>query len=456
MGEDSEVDFELDGITTVGVIGLGSMGHSIAYHTLCQRSPVVAYEVNADALDSGKGRIDKLLDKLPKASRGKVDERTVKGFRNSIEYTTDIADFGPREDDMDTVALVIEAIPEDLELKKKLFKTLDEVTHPETILASNTSSLRITDIAEATNRPDKVIGLHFFNPVYQMPLVEIVMGEKTSEETLELAKEFCTKDLGKTVVVCRKDNVGFFVNRMLGTYLNECMRALVEGKATAPEMDKLLTTEFGFPMGPFTLGDFVGLDICGYVSQIMGDAYGERMEPHPMVADFVELGHYGEKTRFRQEDDGSFVPDPKGDGLGVYIHTTDFDPKSDNFPLNPELEAIIQKYQDEGVGSDGPPAILERFIYPIINEAFRCLEEEMGTSEDIDTSMVLGIFWRFSGDKKGPLAYANDVGLKKIYDTLREWADDFGARYEPSELLKEYALSGELVPVGEVQGGDGQ
>ncbi len=439
---DNDAEFELEDIIATGVVGLGSMGSGIAYHTTVQNFPVTALEVNDDALAAGRARVEKLFDKLGSKKSQDYPPARIAELKGSITYTTDYADLGPQEDEFDTPALIVEAVVENLDIKRQVFGKLDRVAHPDAILASNTSSLPITELAKATSRPDKVIGMHFFNPVYAMKLVEIVMGEETSEETLEKVRDYSTR-LGKETVVVLKDRPGFLVNRMLGVYMNECMRALVEGKASAWEIDEILGPEgFGFPMGPNALGDYVGLDVAGYVSDILADAYGERMAPHPFLAEFRKLGHFGEKTGFSQ-DSGQWVADTKGDGLGIYVHTKTR--TADNrLPLNPELEKILAGYVADPQ-SDGPAASMERFIYPVINEAFWCLQDGMATPGDIDKSMKIGIAFRLLADRKGPLELANDIGIRKVYDTLKGWSDQYGVRYGPCDLLREYAEQGREV-----------
>ena len=432
-------EFELSDIITVGVVGLGSMGSGIAYHSLTQGFPVIANEADDKALASGKGRVEKLLDKLGQVKAQDYPGDRIAELKSSVQYTTDFAAFAPQTDEFDTAALVIEAVYENLAVKTDIFRKLDQLTHPDTILASNTSSLPITELAKVTGRPDKVIGMHFFNPVYRMKLVEIVMGEQTSQETLEKVRDVCTR-LDKETVVVKRDLPGFLVNRMLGVYMNEAMRALVEGKASPHEIDEMLGPKsFGFPMGPFTLGDYVGLDVAGIVARILGDSYGERMEPHPFLAEFLQLGQFGEKTVVN------------GEGVGLYIHTKSR--TADNrLPLNPELVAILDRYRANSTlptapTSEGPDASVERFIYPVVNEAFWCLQDEMASPGDIDKSMKIGIAFRLLSDRKGPLEYANGEGIRKIYDTLSAWEQQFGPRYGPCDLLKEYATTGKTVQV---------
>lgn len=274
-------------ISKVGVVGCGLMGSGIAEISAKAGLQVVVREMDAKALESGTARVQKSLERA--VSRGKAtdEERT---------QTLDRIAFSTRLEDLADADLVIEAIVEDPAAKNELFKSLDEICKPETILASNTSSLTITDMAAATNRPEKLVGLHFFNPVPVMKLVEVVRTIVTSEETLETAMAY-SKRVGK-VPILAKDNSGFVVNLLLVPYMLDAIRQLERGVASIKDIDTGMQLGCGYPMGPFTLCDFVGIDTLYRISEIMFDEYREeRYAPPPLLKRIVAMGRYGRKTK---------------------------------------------------------------------------------------------------------------------------------------------------------------
>ena len=274
-------------ISKVGVVGCGLMGSGIAEISAKAGLQVVVREMDAKALEAGTARVQKSLERA--VSRGKAtdEERT---------QTLDRIAFSTRLEDLADADLVIEAIVEDPAVKNELFKSLDEICKPETILASNTSSLTITDMAAATNRPEKLVGLHFFNPVPVMKLVEVVKTIVTSEETLEAAMAY-SKRVGK-VPILAKDNSGFVVNLLLVPYMLDAIRQLERGVASIKDIDTGMQLGCGYPMGPFTLCDFVGIDTLYRISEIMFDEYREeRYAPPPLLKRIVAMGRYGRKTK---------------------------------------------------------------------------------------------------------------------------------------------------------------
>jgi 3-hydroxybutyryl-CoA dehydrogenase len=208
---------------------------------------------------------------------------------NRVKSTTDLAEA------VKDVNLVVEVVFEDLSVKQEVFRQLDQSCPSQTILASNTSALSITAIASVTNRPDKVVGLHFFNPAYTMKLVEVVTGAKTSEETRKTADDFA-KSLGKETVTVQ-DSAGFIVNRVVLPMLNEAAYLVYEGKTSMEDVDKAVTLGMNFPMGPFRLADFVGLDVALDVLNRLTEAFGDKFKPCPLLVEKVNAGHLGIKTR---------------------------------------------------------------------------------------------------------------------------------------------------------------
>lgn len=285
-------------IKKVGVAGAGLMGSGIA-HTCAQAGyETLVREPNEELLERGRERIEQSVQRAVK--KGKIDEGTASEILNRIRYTTDLKDFA----DCD---LVIEAITENMDLKKQLFHELDKICKPETILASNTSSLCITEMAVVTKRPEKFIGLHFFNPVPVMKLVEVVRTELTDEATYETAMDFA-RSLGKTPITA-PDRPGFIVNRLLVPYLLDAIRCLEEGLATVEDIDQGMVLGCGYPMGPFTLLDFVGLDTTYYIANVMFEEFKEkRFAPPPLLKRMVLAGFHGRKTGrgfydYRNKDD---------------------------------------------------------------------------------------------------------------------------------------------------------
>jgi 3-hydroxybutyryl-CoA dehydrogenase len=273
-------------IKTVGVVGCGLMGSGIV--ETCARSgyQVVVREVNDKLLQAGLNRIEASLGKA--VERGKLESVTRGEVWTRIKGTTSLEDMG----DCD---LLIEAVIENMELKKEVFSQLDQICPAHTILASNTSSLSITDIASATRRSGQVLGLHFFNPVPVMPLLEIVQGLLTSNETMEIGRGF-GGTLNKTIIIAR-DSPGFIVNLLLIPFLLDAIRALESGKGTKEDIDTGIKLGLNHPMGPLTLGDFVGLDTALFVADAM---YAEFRDPRyaapPLLRRMVMAGRLGRKT----------------------------------------------------------------------------------------------------------------------------------------------------------------
>jgi 3-hydroxybutyryl-CoA dehydrogenase len=274
-------------IKRVAVIGAGSMGSGIGYICAMKGYDVSMSDVNEELLKRGTTRIREMI--VEGVSRGKLMPKEAEEVMKRVKGTTSIAEAAQEAD------LIIEAVFENMDVKKDVFKKLDENSPPHAILASNTSALNITEMARATNRPDKVIGLHFFNPPYAMKLVEVVMGEQTSEETRKVADAFA-RGLGKETVTV-KDSPGFIVNRLVLPMLNEAAYLVYEGKTTIEDVDKAVTLGMNFPAGPFRLADFVGLDVALAVLQHLNEAFGDKFKPCPLLVEKVKNGHFGIKTR---------------------------------------------------------------------------------------------------------------------------------------------------------------
>lgn len=273
-------------ISKVGVVGCGLMGSGIVEIAAKAGLDVVVREMNDDALAAGKGRIEKSLGRA--VSKEKLTQEAMDEALSRIQYTTSLDDLGPCD-------LVIEAIVENLDAKNELFSALDGICGPDTIFATNTSSLTVTDMAAATSRPERVVGLHFFNPVPVMKLVEVVRTIATSDEAFESSFEFA-RTVGK-VPIAAKDNSGFVVNLLLVPYMLDAIRQLERGVASIEDIDTGMKLGCGYPMGPFTLCDFVGIDTLYRISEIMFEEYREeRYAPPPLLKRIVALGRYGRKS----------------------------------------------------------------------------------------------------------------------------------------------------------------
>jgi 3-hydroxybutyryl-CoA dehydrogenase len=273
-------------IKKVGVLGCGLMGSGIAQVAAAAGYDTVVRDVAKEFLDRGRAGIEKSLAKF--VEKGKLDAAARDATLKRLTFTTTVAD-------LKGVDVVIEAITEDLALKNALFNELDGLCGPATIFASNTSSLTIAEMAAATKRADRFVGLHFFNPVPLMQLVEVVRTVTTSDETFKRAFAFA-KSLGKEAVAA-KDNSGFIVNLLLVPYLLDAIRAVERGVGSVPDVDKAMQLGCGYPMGPLTLLDFVGLDTTYHIAEIMFKEYREqRYAPPPLLKRMVLAGMFGKKS----------------------------------------------------------------------------------------------------------------------------------------------------------------
>ncbi|USK34655.1 NAD(P)-binding domain-containing protein [Bacillus sp. F19] len=273
-------------IHKIAVIGSGLMGSGIAQTFAAAGKTVFLYDVSEKALEKAQYGIDKSLSRFVKA--GHLSEKAKSKAAANIQTYTDLSKA------VQSVELVVEAIPENFELKKRMFQELDELTGKEVILATNTSELSVTAIAAATSRPDQVIGMHWFNPAPVMKLIEIVKGIDTSDQTIE-AIRLLSEEIGKETVLV-KDAQGFVTTRALSAHMLECIRIYEEGIASAEDIDKAVKLGLNYPMGPLELADLVGLDTMLFVSNGMADAYGDRFLPPQLLRKLVEAGHYGRKT----------------------------------------------------------------------------------------------------------------------------------------------------------------
>ena len=374
------------------VIGSGAMGHGIAQLLAMAGYEVAMVDISDELLQKGKEKIKWSLDKFVEKKRIRAEDAAA-----TLARITTTTSYEQAAKDID---LAVEAVIENIEIKKKVFATLDQLAPSHAIFASNTSTLSITEMGKATKRPEKVAGMHFFNPPQLMALVEVIKGESTTQETINMLVELAKK-LGKTPIVVRKDVRGFIVNRILGAVFNEAFWAYHRGEATKEGIDASVKYSGGFPMGWFELADFVGLDIAYEVGKILYEAYGERMKPCAEVIEpLVKGGKLGQKT-----------------GMGFY----DWTKGRPRIPFN-----LLEEYD------------VERSWAVAANEAAWLIHDDAANPADIDTGMKLGTYW-----PSGPCEYADRMGLDAMLNRLRELYAKYNMElYKPCPLLEEYVSKG--------------
>ena len=278
------------------VVGSGTMGSGIAYTGALGGFEVIVNDITQEVLDKAKAKIESYLEAGIK--RNKLTEEEAEAVRNRLTYSLSLEEAAKEAD------YVIEAVPEIMELKKQIFEKLDKWTREDVILATNTSTMSPTEIGSFTNRPDKVIAMHFFNPVHKMKLVEIIRGLETSDETAETVKDVAVKMGKETVLV--NEYPGFVTSRISALVGNEAFNMLMEGVGTPEEIDKAIELGLNYPMGPFKLGDLVGLDVRLRNLEYLHQTLGEKYRPSPLLVKYVKAGRLGVKT-----------------GKGVYDYTSD-------------------------------------------------------------------------------------------------------------------------------------
>ncbi len=395
----------VDQIKTITVVGAGTMGHGIAEVAAIAGYKVYLVDIKQEILDKALEKIKWSLEKLREKGvlRESVDTvlsriTTVVNLDEQGNYTKEFAEVLAKTDFM------IEAIIERLDLKQKLFAFADQHAPEHAILATNTSSLPITEIAAATKRPEKVVGMHFFNPPPLMPLVEVIRGEKTSDETVEVTVALAKK-FGKQPVVVKKDVPGFIVNRILARFLNTACHLVAKGLATIEEVDATVKYVLGLPMGAFELADYSGIDVFYYVFQAMKER-GFNITPCPLYEEKFKNKEYGMKT-----------------GKGFYTY--------------PEPGKYVRPKIPKELAGKVDPVLL---LAPAVNEAAWLLRNDVATKEDIDKAVKLGLGW-----PKGVLEFADEYGIDKIVEALEKLKKDLGLEeMEPDPLLRKMVEEGRL------------
>jgi 3-hydroxybutyryl-CoA dehydrogenase len=379
---------------TIGVVGAGTMGAGIAQVCLQAGHDVQLFDVDHAAIERGRNRIADGLQRLVDKGRLPADgrDRMLAAIRDAhtLEGLAEQAD------------IVIEAALEDIDLKETVFRALGSGARLPDILATNTSALSITAIAEASGHPDRVIGLHFFNPAPVMPLVEVVVGDRTSPHTVSRATQFA-RDLGKQPVVCR-DSPGFIVNRVNRPFTLEALRMLEAEEVGVERLDRAVRSA-GYPMGPFELMDLVGVDVNFAVARAIFHGFDEaaRFTPSPIQQTLVDAGKLGRKT-----------------GEGFYRY-------EDGRPTG-------LAWQGSTDGSLPDEEVVRRIELAIINEAYLAVGEGVAEPADVDRAMKLG-----ANHPYGPFERAGQLGLRTVVEGLRELEAHYGERYRIARALWDIA-----------------
>lgn len=391
-------------IQQVGILGAGVMGGGIAQLLAYNDIPSRMKDINQEMVNLGLKKAEQIF--LESVEKKKMSRREMQRKMSLISGATDYSGFAPMD-------FIIEAVVENIEVKKQVFAEIEPRVKDTCILASNTSSLSITEIAEAVKKPERVVGFHFFNPVHRMPLLEVIRGDKTSDETTAIAVAFA-KRIGKTPIVV-KNSPGFLVNRILGPYINEAALMLEEG-AKIEEIDRAMV-DFGMPMGPLNLLDEVGIDVGYKVAKILAEAFGERVTPSKVIECMYEDKRLGKKG-----------------GKGFYIYEGRSKRVDENvYALFKHLVKPKPLTREE---------MQDRLVFIMLREAVLCLEEKIvRRPRDVDAGMIFGTgFPPFRG---GLLRYADSLGLSNCHDKFFTLKEKYGARFETPELLQKLAMKGE-------------
>ncbi len=373
----------------IGVVGAGAMGSGIAQVAAQSGHKVYLFDTKSDALKNSETKLLKVLARL--VEKEKISQDKANEIHGNISYVNELNAF-------EDTGMVIEAIVENLDIKKVVFQNLESIVSDSCILATNTSSLSVTSIAGACSKPERVIGVHFFNPAPLMPLVEIIPALQTSKEITSTTRALV--DSWKKVTVIAKDTPGFIVNRVARPFYGEAIRILEEGQANIATIDWALTEIGGFRMGPFTLTDFIGHDVNYVVTETVFTAffYDQRYKPSFSQKRLVEAGRLGRKT-----------------GYGFYNYAKD---ATDN-PVAVENKELGEY-------------IVNRVLLMLINEAADALFLNIATAKDLDLAMTKGVNY-----PKGLLVWANELGIDYVYNGLMDLYEEYHEdRYRPSPILR--------------------
>jgi 3-hydroxyacyl-CoA dehydrogenase len=386
------------GIETLGVVGAGVMGSDIAFVAALAGKQVIICDVDATALSGASDRVTSLAARAQ--ARGKLGPDDAAALSARVATTS-------RDEDLAVCDLAIEAVSERMDLKRMIFARLDAILRPGALIASNTSGLSITELAACTTRPEAVLGIHFFNPAAVMRLVELIEGRQTSADAMDTAEEL-VRQLGKAPVRVR-ECPGFLVNRILVRAMAEAYRhATTHGLAPAA-VDAAVAESGPAPMGPFALGDLIGLDTMDHIQRDLEQAYGERFTDAGAIASQVAQGRLG-----RKNGQGFLEADEPAPAVG-----------------------------------DEARAAAQRYYYGALDEALRCHDDAIAARPDIDLAMRLGAGWAI-----GPLAWADGEGVAGVLGTMQELSVSAGNRFQPTSLLRARAADGcSLIDDGDIDAG---
>ncbi|WP_336135776.1 3-hydroxyacyl-CoA dehydrogenase/enoyl-CoA hydratase family protein [Natronomonas amylolytica] len=383
---------EFDDIETIAVLGAGNMGHGIAEVAALAGYNVNLRDIKEEFVQSGYEDIEWSLQKL--AEKDRISDEKAEDALDSVTPYVDM------EEAVGDADFVIEAVPEQMDIKQDVYGEVEEYLPEHAIIASNTSSLSITDLSEVTERPEQFCGMHFFNPPVRMQLVEVISGAHTSEETLDLTEQVA-EEFDKTPVRVRKDSPGFIVNRILVPLMNEACWLVSDDVATVEEIDSTTKFDMGLPMGVFELTDMTGHDITYHVLEYMNEELGDAYEPAPFLEELIEEERLGKKT-----------------GQGVYDY-------------------------ENGEGVDiptdaGTDEVAERLTAVMANEVGNLVGNDVADPADIDEAVMLG-----AGFPDGPAKLADEHGLESLVETLEELTEEEGhPRFEVSDGLRAAADEG--------------
>ena len=373
-------------VKNITVLGSGVMGHGIAQVSATAGYNVVLRDIKQEFLDKAMEKIKWSLDKM--VSKEKISKEEGDAIFSRITPVVDLTEA------VKDAELVIEVVPEIMDLKKSVYAELDKAAKPEVIFASNTSTLPITEIANTTSRPEKFIGIHFFNPPQLMKLVEVIPGEKTAQEITDLTQEY-VKSVNKQAVLCRKDVPGFIINRLFIPMVHEACFVKDRTGATLEEIDSAVKFKLGFPMGIFELADFTGMDVIHKATVEMHLRDKKVINPHPLVEKMFDEKKLGQKS-----------------GEGYYKYSDD---KYERVTLSEELAGKCNPIQ---------------LVANILNNAAWLVSNGASDIEEIEKAAQLGL-----GLKKPLFETAKEIGIKNIVDELNRLADEHGEFYRPDPLL---------------------
>ncbi len=377
-------------IRKITVLGSGVMGHGIAQVSAMSGYDVALRDIDQKFLDKAMEKITWSLNKL--VEKNKISKEESEKIFGRIKTYVDL------KESLNGTDLVIEAVPEDMNLKKKVYADLDKLASSKTVFASNTSTLPITELSKVTTRPSRFIGIHFFNPPQLMPLVEVIPGAQTEKELTDATMQY-VKSLGKEPVLCNKDVAGFIVNRIFIPLIHEAAWSLERDHAKMAEIDSSVKFKLGFPMGVFELADYTGIDVVHKATQEMYSRDKSVINPHPVVEKLFKEGNFGQKS-----------------GKGFYEY------KSGTYERVNLTPDEAERYNPL------------RLLGVAVNNACWLITNKVSNREDIDRATKFGL-----GLKGGLFPIAEKFGFANIADELRKSAKAYGSFYEPDQTLLNFA-----------------